>query len=123
MNKVLKHALTFDDVLLTPRYSDVLPDTVDVSTRLTPRIGLNIPLLSAAMDTVTESRMAISMARAGGIGVIHKNMSISRQRVEVDKVKKSWTRSLSNQSALWAGLWKSWDNIGYLACRWSKTTN
>jgi IMP dehydrogenase len=89
MTKVLKHALTFDDVLLTPRYSEVLPDTVDVSTQLTPSIRLNIPLLSAAMDTVTESRLAISMARAGGIGVIHKNMSISRQRIEVDKVKKS----------------------------------
>ena len=89
MTKVLKHALTFDDVLLTPKYSEVLPDNVDVSTYLTPSIRLNIPLLSAAMDTVTESRMAISMARTGGIGVIHKNMSISRQRMEVDKVKKS----------------------------------
>ncbi|MDZ7762412.1 MAG: IMP dehydrogenase [Desulfovermiculus sp.] len=89
MTKVLKHALTFDDVLLTPKYSEVLPDNVDVSTYLTPSIHLNIPLLSAAMDTVTESRMAISLARAGGIGVIHKNMSISRQRVEVDRVKKS----------------------------------
>ena len=89
MTKVLKHALTFDDVLLTPKFSEILPDNVDVTTYLTPSIRLNIPLLSAAMDTVTESRMAISMARAGGIGVIHKNMSISRQRVEVDKVKKS----------------------------------
>ncbi len=89
MDKITGTGLTFDDVLLLPRYSDVLPDTVDVGTQLTPQIRLNVPLLSAAMDTVTESRMAISMARAGGIGIIHKNMTIDQQRLEVEKVKKS----------------------------------
>jgi IMP dehydrogenase len=89
MDKILGQALTFDDVSLLPRYSDVLPSDVDVSTWLTPEIKLNIPLVSAAMDTVTESRMAISLARNGGVGVIHKNMSIERQKLEVEKVKKS----------------------------------
>lgn len=82
-------ALTFDDILLVPSYSDVTPDAVDISTWLTPDIPLRIPLLSAAMDTVTESAMAISMARMGGIGIIHKNMPIERQRLEVERVKKS----------------------------------
>ncbi len=89
MDKIWGQGLTFDDVLLMPAYSEVLPDQVDLSTMLTPEIPLNIPLISAAMDTVTESRMAISMARSGGVGVIHKNMSIDRQKVEVEKVKKS----------------------------------
>jgi IMP dehydrogenase len=89
MEKIIGMGLTFDDVLLVPNYSEILPDQVDVSTYLTPDISLNIPLLSAAMDTVTESGMAISMARSGGIGVIHKNMSIERQKLEVEKVKKS----------------------------------
>ncbi len=89
MDKIWGQGLTFDDVLLMPAYSEVLPDQVDLSTMLTPEIPLNIPLLSAAMDTVTEARMAISMARAGGVGVVHKNMSIERQRLEVEKVKKS----------------------------------
>jgi len=89
MQKVIGKGLTFDDVLLLPAYSEALPDEVDVSTWLTADIKLNIPLLSAAMDTVTESRMAISMARAGGVGVIHKNLTIDRQRIEVEKVKKS----------------------------------
>lgn len=88
-DKIIGKALTFDDVLLVPDYSEVLPDSVDVGTQLTPDIRLNIPLLSAAMDTVTEARMAISMARHGGVGVIHKNMSIRDQVREVDKVKKS----------------------------------
>ncbi len=82
-------ALTFDDVLLVPAHSEVLPRDVDVSTRLTRKIRLNIPLVSAAMDTVTEARMAIAMAREGGIGIIHKSMSIERQAEEVDKVKRS----------------------------------
>lgn len=82
-------ALTFDDILLVPAYSEVTPDQVDLTTWLTPEIKLNIPVLSAAMDTVTESAMAISMARMGGIGIIHKNMSIDRQKLEVEKVKKS----------------------------------
>ena len=82
-------ALTFDDILLIPGYSDITPDAVDIATWLTPSIPLRIPLLSAAMDTVTESAMAISMARMGGIGIIHKNMSVAQQRLEVEKVKKS----------------------------------
>jgi IMP dehydrogenase len=89
MSKILDKALTFDDVLLLPDYSNVLPNDVDVSTYLTPQIKLNIPLISAAMDTVTESRMAISMARHGGVGVIHKNMSVREQAREIDRVKKS----------------------------------
>jgi len=86
---VIPEGLTFDDVLLIPAYSKVLPKDVDVKTKLTPRISLNIPILSAAMDTVTESRTAISLAQQGGIGIIHRNMSIKSQAQEVDKVKKS----------------------------------
>ncbi|MBU1247314.1 MAG: IMP dehydrogenase [Proteobacteria bacterium] len=89
MDKIIGKSLTFDDVLLLPAYSNVLPDAVDVSTNLTPEIRLNIPLISAAMDTVTEARMAISMARNGGAGVVHKNLSVREQVLEVDKVKKS----------------------------------
>lgn len=89
MAKILGKALTFDDVLLVPAYSEVLPDQVALHTRLTPAIELNIPFLSAAMDTVTESQMAICMARAGGIGVVHKNMPIEKQALEILKVKKS----------------------------------
>ena len=88
-NKFGPEALTFDDVLLRPAKSDVLPRDVDTSVNLTKKIRLNIPLMSAGMDTVTESKMAIAMAREGGIGVIHKNMSISQQAEEVDKVKRS----------------------------------
>ena len=82
-------ALTFDDVLLKPQHSSVLPKEVDVSTKLSDKIKLNIPILSAAMDTVTESRLAIALARNGGMGVIHKNLSIEEQSFEVDKVKRS----------------------------------
>jgi IMP dehydrogenase len=96
MSKILDKALTFDDVLLLPGYSNVLPDAVDVSTYLTPEIKLNIPLISAAMDTVTESRMAISMARYGGAGVIHKNMSVREQAREIDRVKKSESGMISD---------------------------
>src|SRR4249920_4154701 len=85
----LATALTFDDVLLVPQHSMVLPYQVDVSTRLTRNIRLNVPLVSAAMDTVTESRLAIAMAQHGGLGVIHKNMSIDEQASEVDRVKRS----------------------------------
>ena len=88
-DKIISESLTFDDVLLLPAYSDTHPNDVDVSTWLTNSIKLNIPLLSAAMDTVTESRMAISMARHGGIGIIHKNMTIDEQRIEIERVKKS----------------------------------
>jgi IMP dehydrogenase len=82
-------ALTFEDVLLVPRYSEVLPKEVDLRTRFTRNVTLNIPIVSAAMDTVTESRAAIALARLGGIGVIHKNMDIATQAKEVEKVKKS----------------------------------
>jgi IMP dehydrogenase len=85
----IQECLTFDDVSLVPAYSSVLPKDVDVSTRLTRTIRLNIPLVSAAMDTVTEARTAISMAQEGGIGIIHRNMSLSNQALEVDRVKKS----------------------------------
>ena len=85
----MKEGLTFDDVLLVPQKSDILPGQVDLSTQLTKKIRLNIPLMSAGMDTVTEAKMAISMAREGGIGIIHKNMSIEAQAMEVDKVKRS----------------------------------
>jgi IMP dehydrogenase len=84
-----KPGLTFDDVLLVPRKSDVLPKDVDVSTYITKEIKLNIPILSAAMDTVTESRLAIALAREGGMGVIHKNLTVKEQAAEVDKVKRS----------------------------------
>ncbi len=89
MNKIVKEGITFDDVLLIPAHSKVLPKEVDLSTWLTKKIKLNIPFMSAGMDTVTESRMAIAMARQGGMGVIHKNMSINEQAEEVDKVKRS----------------------------------
>jgi len=87
--RFLKEGLTFDDVLLVPAKSEVLPRDVDVSTYLTPSIKLNIPLMSAGMDTVTTSRMAIAIAREGGIGIIHKNMTVEEQALEVDKVKRS----------------------------------
>ncbi len=88
-NKFGSEGLTFDDVLLVPAQSDVLPRDVSISTRLTKNISLNIPIMSSGMDTVTEARMAIAMAREGGIGVIHKNMTIERQINEIDKVKRS----------------------------------
>ncbi len=89
LDDVVKDALTFDDLLLVPAESDVLPRDVDTATMLTKNIKLNIPIVSAAMDTVTESRTAICLAQEGGIGIIHRNMSIKRQAVEVDRVKKS----------------------------------
>ncbi len=89
MRDKLSVGITFDDVLLEPRYTTVVPAEVDVTTRLTRRIALNIPLLSSPMDTVTENDMAIALAQEGGLGVIHKNMSIERQTEEVDKVKRS----------------------------------
>jgi IMP dehydrogenase len=89
MGTIIGEGITFDDVLLVPAYSEVIPNEVDISTYLTQSIKLNIPMMSAGMDTVTEHRMAIAMARQGGIGVIHKNMSIAMQADEVDKVKRS----------------------------------
>ena len=94
--KFFKEGLTFDDVLLVPAESDVLPKDVDLTTKLTDKITLNTPLMTAAMDTVTEARMAIAIAREGGIGVIHKNMSIQAQVDEVDKVKRSENGVIAN---------------------------
>ena len=96
MAKIVKEGLTFDDVLLIPGYSEVLPYQVDLSTKLTDKITLNIPLLSASMDTVTEHELAIAIAREGGIGIIHKNMSIEEQSAQVDKVKRSENGVISN---------------------------
>ena len=89
MGSIIGEGITFDDVLLVPAYSEVIPNQVDLSTMLTKTVKLNIPMMSAGMDTVTEHRMAIAMARQGGIGIIHKNMSIEEQAEEVDKVKRS----------------------------------
>lgn len=89
MGKIIGEGITFDDVLLVPQYSEVTPNMVDLTTHLTKKIKLNIPMMSAGMDTVTEHRMAIAMARQGGIGIIHKNMTIEQQADEVDKVKRS----------------------------------
>ncbi len=92
----LTQALTFDDVLLVPGYSEVHPNHVDLKTRLTQEIALNIPLVSSAMDTVTESRMAIALAQLGGLGIIHKNLAIARQAEEVDRVKRSESGMITN---------------------------
>jgi IMP dehydrogenase len=89
MATIINEGITFDDVLLVPQYSEVIPSMIDLRTHLTKKIQLNIPMMSAAMDTVTEHEMAIAMARQGGIGIIHKNMSIQQQAEEVDKVKRS----------------------------------
>ena len=84
----IKESLTFDDVLLLPQYSDVLPSETDISLSLTKKIKLGVPFLSSAMDTVTESKMAIAIAKAGGIGIIHRNLNIKEQTKEIIKVKK-----------------------------------
>ena len=89
MSQIIGDGITFDDVLLVPQYSEVTPNMIDLTTHLTKKIQLNIPMMSAGMDTVTEHRMAIAIARQGGIGIIHKNMSIEAQAEEVDKVKRS----------------------------------
>src|SRR5215208_4139696 len=93
----IPEGLTFDDVLLRPARSEVLPSDVDTRTCLTRTIGLNIPVVSAAMDTVTESHLAIALAQQGGIGIIHKNMSIEKQAGEVDKVKRSESGMIVDQ--------------------------
>jgi IMP dehydrogenase len=99
-NKILGEAITYDDVLLVPAKSTVLPRETNVTTKLTRNIGLNIPLVSAAMDTITESEMAVAMAREGGIGIIHKNLSIERQAEEVDRVKRSESGMIQNPITL-----------------------
>ena len=85
----IKEALTFDDVTLAPKYSEILPSEANTSTSLTKNLKLKIPLLTSAMDTVTESKMAIAIAKAGGIGVIHRNLNIKKQIIEIQKVKKN----------------------------------
>ena len=100
MGKIIGEGITFDDVLLVPQFSSVIPNDVNLTTQLTKNITLNIPLMSAGMDTVTEHRMAIAMARQGGIGVIHKNMSIQQQAEEVDKVKRSENGVISDPFSL-----------------------
>ena len=97
MGKIIGEGITFDDVLLVPAYSEVTPNMIDLTTYLTKKIKLNIPMMSAGMDTVTEHRMAIAMARQGGIGIIHKNMSIEAQAEEVDKVKRSENGVITDQ--------------------------
>src|SRR3954466_14979298 len=96
----LATALTFDDVLLVPQHSQVLPSAVDVATAFTRNIHLNVPIASAAMDTVTESRLAIPMAQQGGMGIIHKNLSIEEQASEVDRVKRSESGMIVNPITL-----------------------
>src|SRR3990170_8826279 len=99
-DKFIATGLTFDDVLIEPRYSTVVPTEVEVGTRLTARIAMNIPILSSPMDTVTESAMAIALAQEGGIGIIHKNMSIAAQADEVKKVKRSANGIITNPATL-----------------------
>lgn len=100
MGTIIGEGITFDDVLLVPQYSEVTPNMIDLTTHLTKKVVLNIPMMSAAMDTVTEHRMAIAMARQGGIGIIHKNMSIQAQADEVDKVKRSENGVIVNPFSL-----------------------
>ena len=101
-NRFIGEGLTYDDVLLVPAESNVLPADIDLTTNLTRKISLRIPLISAAMDTVTEYRMAIALAREGGIGVIHKNMSIDAQAEQVDLVKRSENGVITNPFSLTA---------------------
>ena len=89
MKEIIAESLSFDDVLIVPDYSEILPKDVDLKTKFSRNINLNIPLVSAAMDTVTEAETAISLAREGGIGVIHKNLTVQQQKAEVERVKKS----------------------------------
>ena len=101
MATIIGEAITFDDVLLVPAYSTVIPNEVELTTHLTKKTVLNIPMMSAGMDTVTEDRMAIAMARQGGIGIIHKNMTIEAQAEMVDRVKRSEIPSPSRLSTRW----------------------
>src|SRR5262245_34589711 len=99
-DRIAYQGITFDDVLLEPAYSDVVPKEVDVRTQLTSQIHLNVPIISSPMDTVTESDLAIALAQEGGLGVIHKNMSIERQTREVDKVKRSENGIITDPTTL-----------------------
>ena len=115
-DKIVMDGLTYDDVLLIPAYSEVLPRTVDLSTKFSRNIELKIPFVTAAMDTVTEAKMAIAIAREGGIGVIHKNMSIEEQARQVAIVKRAENGMisillLSREVLLSATLWELWLNI------------
>ena len=103
-DKITMEGLTFDDLLLVPGYSEVLPRDVDLSTRFSRNIPLNIPMVSAAMDTVTETTMAIAIAREGGIGVIHKNMSIDEQAKQVRAVKRAENGMILNPCLLYTSL-------------------
>src|SRR5690554_1887176 len=111
MLRMAQEALTFDDVLLVPGYSDVLPKDVNLRTRLTRDLYLNIPLVSAAMDTVTEARLAIAMAQEGGIGIVHKNMNIEQQAAQVRTVKKFESGVVKDPITV------SPDKIGRASCR------
>jgi IMP dehydrogenase len=99
-NKIVESAITFDDVLLVPAYSEVLPNQVSLKSRLTDKITLNVPIVSAAMDTVTEADLAIAIARVGGLGFIHKNMTIEEQASQVNKVKRSENGMISDPVTL-----------------------
>ncbi len=128
-SKFVKEGLTFDDVLLIPAESHVLPKEVDVSTQLTKTIHLNTPLMTAAMDTVTETEMAIAIAREGGIGIIHKNMSIEKQADEVDRVKRSENGVIVNPFFLSPDHLvqdaerRSWRATKFPACRSARTAS
>lgn len=127
-SKFVKEGLTFDDVLLIPAESHVLPKEVDVSTQLTKTIHLNTPLMTAAMDTVTETEMAIAIAREGGIGIIHKNMSIEKQADEVDRVKRSENGVIVNpfsslRTTLSMMRTTSWRATKFPVCRSARTAN
>ena len=126
--KFTRQGLTFDDVLLIPAESDVLPADIDLHTQLTRRIRLNIPLMSAAMDTVTEYRMDIAIAREGGIGIIHKNMSIGAQAEQVDMVKRSENGVITNPFWLapairWRRPTSSWPSTASPACPSARTAS
>ena len=103
-NKIVGEGLTYDDVLLVPAYSEVLPREVNIQSKFTKNITINVPIVSAAMDTVTESRMAIAMAREGGIGVLHKNMTIEQQALKVRKVKRAESGMIMDPVTLPCGL-------------------
>lgn len=125
-DKVVMDGLTYDDVLLIPAYSEVLPKTVDLSTKFSRNIELKIPFVTAAMDTVTESQMAIAIAREGGIGVIHKNMSIEEQARQVAIVKRAENGMIYDPVTIKRALpcttlSASWQNIRLEEFRWSTT--